>query len=225
MATLVLVADETFDSQPARRLKAGVAVMLERTSDEIKAIQQLWPRFENLVGLRGRRMYAMVDTAAASYAACTPIRADDDPAGFGLDTGVLPGGWYLSARIIGEPPELYDRIGPAMRALAALATVDPDRPLVEYYRRHDQIELWVPVPELPDLPGQPFRAGSRLRHGDGVELVPQVLMGDDGRETGPADGRRQRLDDGVVVRFVEEDQREQVLVGGILVRGQHTVPG
>ena len=36
--------------------------------------------------------------------------------------------------------------GPAMQALTALAApVDPDRPLVEYYRRHDEIELWVPV--------------------------------------------------------------------------------
>ena len=51
-----------FDSEPTRTLKAGVTVMLERTRDELPAIQQLWPRFENLVGLRGRRMYAMVDT-------------------------------------------------------------------------------------------------------------------------------------------------------------------
>ena len=53
-----------FDSQPARALKAGVTAMLERTRDELPAIQQLWPRFEGLVGLRGRRMYAMVDTQA-----------------------------------------------------------------------------------------------------------------------------------------------------------------
>jgi hypothetical protein len=33
-----------------------------------------------------------------------------------------------------------------MQALAAVAApADRGRPLVEYYRRHDQIELWVPV--------------------------------------------------------------------------------
>ena len=48
-------------------------------------------------------------------------------------------------RSVGEPPRLYDRIGPAMQALTEVATVEPGRPLVEYYRRHDQIELWVPV--------------------------------------------------------------------------------
>jgi hypothetical protein len=141
------VAGEIFDAPPARVLKADVPVMLERTSDELTAIQQLWPRFEGLVGLRGRRMYAMVEGSGGTYAACTPIKDGDDPAALGLGTAVLPGGWYLRTRITGEPPGLYERIGPAMQALEKLARVDPDRPLVEYYRRHEQIELWVPVRE------------------------------------------------------------------------------
>lgn len=141
------VADVLFDSEPTRILKADVTVMLERTRDELPAIQQLWPRFERLVGLRGRRMYAMIDTRAGTYAACTPVRDDDEPARLGLDTAELPGGWYLRARITGDPPRLYERIGPAMQGLVALAApAAPDRPLVEYYRRHDEIELWVPVP-------------------------------------------------------------------------------
>jgi hypothetical protein len=148
--TVTSVAGVMFDSEPTRTLKAGVTVMLERTRDELPAIQQLWPRFESLVGPRGRRMYAMVDIRTGTYAACTPVRAGDDPARFGLDTAELPGGWYLRARITGNPPGLYQRIGPAMQALAALAApADPDRPLVEYYRRHDEIELWVPVPPEP----------------------------------------------------------------------------
>ena len=144
------MTDAVFDSQPTRTLKTGMSVMLERTRDELPAIQALWPRFERLVGLRGRRMYAMVDTRAETYAACTPVKDDDDPARLGLDTSDLPGGWYLRARITGDPPGLYERIGPAMQALTALAApVDPDRPLVEYYRRHEEIELWVPI-----LPGR-----------------------------------------------------------------------
>ncbi|MGH3191704.1 MAG: hypothetical protein ACRDPY_29750 [Streptosporangiaceae bacterium] len=141
------MAGVLFDSEPARTFKVGLTVMLERTRDELPAIQQLWPRFEGLVGLRGRRMYAMVDTRAETYAACTPLRKDDEPGRLGLDTAELPGGWYLRARIAGDPPGLYERIGPAMQALVSLAApADPDRPLVEYYRRHDEIELWVPIP-------------------------------------------------------------------------------
>lgn len=148
------MADGIFDSPPTRILTVGVPVMLEWTRDELPAIQRLWPRFEHLVGPRGRRMYAMVDLQAGTYAACTPVRDGDEPASFGLETAELPGGAYLRARITGEPPGLYERIGPAMQALAALAApADPDRPLVEYYRRHDEIELWVPVPPLSNDDG------------------------------------------------------------------------
>jgi hypothetical protein len=143
---VLLVAADLFDAPPARTRKAGVPVMLEQTRDELPAIQQLWPRFEDLVGLRGRKMYAMVDTQAGTYAACTPVKDGDDPGRLGLETGTLPGGWYLRTLITGDPPALYARIAPAMQALARLAIpADHSRPLVEYYRRHDQIELWVPV--------------------------------------------------------------------------------
>ena len=90
MATVIVMAGVIFDSRPARTLKADVVVMLERTRDELPAIQQLWPRFEDLVGLRGRRMYAMVDVQAGTYAACTPARESDDPGRLGLETADLP---------------------------------------------------------------------------------------------------------------------------------------
>lgn len=118
--------------------------MLARTTDDVAAIQALWPRFERLTGLRGRKMYAMV--TGGSYLTCTPVKPGDDPAALGLETGVLPGGWYLTARITGEPPALYERIIPAMQAVqAAAAAKDESRPLVEYYKRRDLVELWVPV--------------------------------------------------------------------------------
>jgi hypothetical protein len=134
-----------FDSKPVRINRQEVRVMLERTRDELAAIQELWPRFERLVGLRGRKMFALVDGGAGEYAACTPVLDRDEPAALGLEVGVLPGGSYLRARLVGEPPGLYERIGPAMRALAQLASADQDRPEVEYYRRRDQVELWLPV--------------------------------------------------------------------------------
>jgi hypothetical protein len=89
----------------------------------LPAIQQLWPRFEGLVGLRGRRMYAMVDTRAGTYAACTPVKESDDPARLGLHTGELPGGWYLRARITGDPPGVYERIGAASQKGPSCVTV------------------------------------------------------------------------------------------------------
>ena len=131
---------------PDRIERADVTVMQRTTLDDLPHIQALWPPFETLVGLRGRKMYAAVDVAAGTYTACTPVRPDDDPAAIGLEVGTLPGGGYLRGRLVGEPPEVYGLIGAGMAEVHdAAASVDPTRPLVEFYRRHDQIELWVPV--------------------------------------------------------------------------------
>lgn len=40
---------------------------------------------------------------------------------------------------------MYQHIGPGVTRLGASAHVDRSRPLVEYYRRHNEIELWVPI--------------------------------------------------------------------------------
>jgi len=90
-----------FAITPDRIQRDEVVVMQRETVDDLPHIQQLWPAFEQLVGLRGR--------------------------------------------IVGEPPQLYEQIGPGMTQLAESAEVDESRPLVEYYRRHTEIELWGPV--------------------------------------------------------------------------------
>lgn len=127
--------------------REDVEVMQRSTADILPAIQELWPLFERQVGLRGRKMYALVDTRTGTYTTCTPIRDDDDPETSGLERGVLPGGRYLRGRLLGDLPELYTQIGPGvdeLRLLAA-ASVDAARPVIEFYRRHDQVELWVPI--------------------------------------------------------------------------------
>jgi hypothetical protein len=95
-------------------------------------------------------MYAMVDTTLDSYATCTPIRPDDDPVALGLETGTMPGGVYLRGRLSGPAPAIYEHIGPGMQELVAVAGGDLDktRPLVEFYRRHNKVDLWVPVSRL-----------------------------------------------------------------------------
>jgi hypothetical protein len=130
---------------PDRISRDDVLVMEQSAADELPAIQALWSSFERLVGLRGRKMYARVDEAAHTYTACTPIKADDRHDQLGLQVGTLPGGRYLRGRLIGEPPQVYDLIGDGMRELVAQADLDESRPLVEFYRRHDEIELWVPI--------------------------------------------------------------------------------
>ena len=136
---------QIFTDPPDRISRADVAVMARTTVDDLPHIQALWPAFEHLVGLRGRKMYASVNAAAGTYTTCTPVRAGDDPQALGLEVGVLPGGDYLRGRLVGEPPAVYEQIAPGMAELERLADRDPSRPLVEFYRRRDQVELWVPV--------------------------------------------------------------------------------
>ena len=119
--------------------------MARTTVDDLLHIQAAWPEFETLVGLRGRTMFAQVDPRQGTDTVCTPVRGDDDPDQLGLEVGTLPGGRFARGRLKGEPPAVYGRIGPAMAELEASVQVDDTRPLVEFYRRHDEIDLWVPV--------------------------------------------------------------------------------
>ncbi|MFD9700764.1 hypothetical protein [Lentzea sp. NPDC059081] len=119
-----------------------VEVLEHTVADELDAMREAWDWFENLVGLQGRKMFARVDETAGTYTVCTPRKPGDS---FSLTVGVLPGGWYRRTVLEGDPPALYGRIGPAMEELKASAPWDSSRPLVEFYRRHTVIELWVPV--------------------------------------------------------------------------------
>ena len=63
----------------------------------------------------------------------------------GLERGTLPGGRYLRARLRGEPPAVYERIGPTFEELMRQARPDESRPSIECYRRLDEIDLLLPV--------------------------------------------------------------------------------
>jgi hypothetical protein len=52
---------------------------------------------------------------------------------------------YLRVRLRGEPPEIYEQIGPRMAELEASTDRDENRPLIEFYRRRDEIDLLVPA--------------------------------------------------------------------------------
>jgi DNA gyrase inhibitor GyrI len=62
-----------------------------------------------------------------------------------LESGTLPGGCYLRARLRGNPPGVYARIGPTFGELTKQAKPDTSRPSLEHYRRHDEIDLLLPI--------------------------------------------------------------------------------
>ena len=122
-----------------------VEVMLVRVADELPEIQRAWSSFEESVGLHGRKFYGAFDAVTETYSVCTVLRPGDDPEVFGAEKGTLPGGRYACVRLNGEPPAIYEQIGPTAERLARRRDADETRPTLEYYRRRDVIDVLVPI--------------------------------------------------------------------------------
>jgi DNA gyrase inhibitor GyrI len=64
----------------------------------------------------------------------------------GLERATIPGGRYRRARLKGEPPAVYERIGRTFEEMAAaIADLDRARPWIEFYRARDEIDLLIPI--------------------------------------------------------------------------------
>jgi hypothetical protein len=121
-----------------------IAVQFVRVHDGLEHIRRAWDELEAVVPLRGRHFYGAFDPVANEYRACVEVREGDELVD-GLESGTLPGGRYLRARLQGDPPAVYARIGPTMDEMARERTPDESRLGLEYYRRHDEIELFLPI--------------------------------------------------------------------------------
>ncbi|MFI5034989.1 MAG: GyrI-like domain-containing protein [Acidimicrobiales bacterium] len=120
-----------------------------RTADDAAAFAPLWGRLETLVGLRGRRFFGAFFVSRHEYWVCVEAAPDLDAGALGLEEGTLPAGRYLRVRLRGEPPAIYERIGPTFESMAVAATPDPTRPGLEFYRSRDAIDCLLPV-DAPD---------------------------------------------------------------------------
>jgi DNA gyrase inhibitor GyrI len=99
-----------------------------------------------LPSLKGRKFYGYWDPDAKVYLACVAATADDDPEAMGLERERIPGGRYRRARLKGEPPAVYERIGKTFEEMAAsIDDLDRGRPWIEFYRARDEIDLLVPL--------------------------------------------------------------------------------
>jgi DNA gyrase inhibitor GyrI len=124
----------------------AVEVMFIRIRDDLSEMRAAWERLEGLVGTRGRKFFGAFYPPTKEYRVCVQIVEGDDATALGLEVDTLPGGRYLRARLRGEPPGLYDRIGPAFDVLSNSAEVDETRPSIEFYRRRDEVDVLLPIP-------------------------------------------------------------------------------
>ena len=123
--------------------RAQTPVMFKRVADEVTAIGRGMQEVEEAVGL-GRKYYGAFNNDG-EYRICVQLREEDNPQEFGLEVGTLPGGRYARERLTGEPPKIYELIGPRFERLSSRRDRDPSRPGIEFYRRMDVIDLLLPV--------------------------------------------------------------------------------
>lgn len=125
--------------------RAEIPVMAVEVKDGSSEIGQGWDRLESVLGsLRGRRFIGAFDDSGV-YRCCVQIRDGDDPAHLGLHATAIPGGLYLCATVRGPQPAAYAFLTPAFDELQRSADRDRARPSLEYYRRHDRIDVLMPV--------------------------------------------------------------------------------
>jgi hypothetical protein len=116
-----------------------------RTEDDPAAIGRGFERLETTIGLRGRKFFGAFNPETREYWTRVQAQQGDDPAALGLESGRLPGGRYFRTRLRGEPPQVYERIAPTFEALVQTTRPDESRPSIEFYRRHDEIDLLLPI--------------------------------------------------------------------------------
>ena len=121
-----------------------IVVQFVRVPDGIEHIRRAWDELEAVVALRGRHFYGAFDPVAGDYRARVEVQEGEEPVP-GLESGTLPGGRFLRARLRGDPPAVYERIGPTFDELTRHTKPDTSRPSLEHYRRHDEIDLLLPV--------------------------------------------------------------------------------
>ena len=101
------------------------------------------PAFERLESclptLRGRKFFATC--RGADYRACVKLAEDDDPEAMGLEEGIIPGGLYARRRLEGTTAN----IAATFDAMAEEYSQDLSRPCIEFYRRRDEVILFMPI--------------------------------------------------------------------------------
>jgi hypothetical protein len=100
--------------------------------------------------LRGRKFYGSFRPTpeGEEYFACVVRIGSDDPEKMKVETGAIPGGWFVRRKFPNWEQRLSE-MAAVFDDMNRNNDVDPDRPSLEYYRSHAEVLLFVPVRVLP----------------------------------------------------------------------------
>jgi hypothetical protein len=102
-------------------------------------------RLEQVVPLKGNRFYATYDPKTQEYRACVAVRVGESSNSYGLPEFTLDGGPYASATLKGAYGDIVRQIAPMFDRLRQEHTVDARRRSIEFYKRHTEIILYLPI--------------------------------------------------------------------------------
>ncbi len=96
--------------------------------------------------LKGRKFYGTFQPTAdgEEYYACVARIDSDDPEKMQLETGVIPGGWYVRGKLMDWEKNL-SKLPSLFEEMACTHDVDPTRPSLEFYRSQAEMRLFLPV--------------------------------------------------------------------------------
>lgn len=132
-----------FDTTDSEDVPVICAASAGAPEDVPGAARRAWQDLEAIIPPRGRKAYGFWNPQSKEYCACYSLHDGDDPEALGLRQALLPGGRYRRARLKGKG--VYEKIGPTFDALAEDAVIDDSRPWLEFYRRHDEVDLLIPI--------------------------------------------------------------------------------
>ncbi len=100
---------------------------------------------EQKVPLKGNTFYGVFDEIKNEYRACVALNEVNQSATQGLDHGMIKGGTYAYAALTGSYHAIVRQIAPTFESLAEQCQRDPSRLLVEFYKRHTEVLVMLPI--------------------------------------------------------------------------------
>lgn len=123
-------------------------VLYLEVPNSVSKVKEAWPKFEeSFHSLKGRKMFGLDYDNEKVYRVCSKVLEEDEGETFGLNEFTFEGGKYRRLRLKENPPQLYEKIGPAFELLIKEYSneIDWERPLIEYYKSENILDVMVPT--------------------------------------------------------------------------------
>lgn len=120
----------------------------EEVANDPQSQKKAWPEFEaKFPSLTGRKMYGLEYDDKKVYRICSLVLDRDEGENYGLSQFEFEGGKYMRLRLKFNPPELYEKIGPAYGFLIGQfeKIIDWSLPFIEQYKAYNILDIMVPV--------------------------------------------------------------------------------